>query len=73
MTLLAAKVGLKEAFGTLRMTLAGGQLPPRWTLNALIPAWTAARITAQITLNATATVAVIAANDNENESVDECG
>lgn len=73
MTLLTPEIGLEEAFRTLGMTLAGSQLPARWAFHALIPSRTAARITAQITLDATATIAVIAVNGNDNESVDELG
>jgi hypothetical protein len=71
MTLLTAKVCLEEALWTLGMTLTSSQLPSRRTFHALIPARSAARITAQITLDTTATIAVIAVNGNDNESVDE--
>lgn len=64
MTLLTTELGLKEAFGTLRMTFAGRQLPSRWALHALIAPRSATRITAQITLDATASIAVVAEKRN---------
>jgi hypothetical protein len=71
MTLLTAKFGLEKAFGAFRMTFTASKLPSRGTLNTLIPSRTTARITAQITFNATPTIAVIAGNDNENVNVEE--
>lgn len=71
MTLLTTKVGLEKALRTLWVAFASGQLPSRRTFNALIPSRSTARITAQITLDTTATITVIAVNGNDNESVDE--
>lgn len=71
MTLLATKVGLKEAFRALRMTFAGRQFPARRTFYALIATRTAARVTTQIAFYATAAIAVISENGNEN--VNFCG
>lgn len=71
MTLLAPKLGLEEAFGTFWMTFAGSKFPSGWTFYTLIPTRTTACITAQITFNATTTIAVIAENneeDNENDN-----
>lgn len=69
MTLLATEVGLEEAFRTFRMTFTSSQLPSRRALHALIPAWPTTRITAQITLDTTAAITVIAVNDNVSENV----
>lgn len=70
-TLLTSELGLEEAFRTFWVTLAGSKLPSGWTFNALISTRTTACITAQITFNATTTIAVIAENDvedNENDN-----
>lgn len=71
MTLLTTKLGLEEALGTLWMTFTGRELPPGRTLHALIPSRPATRITAQITFDATAPVAIVAGKRREehNENV----
>lgn len=70
-TFLTSEFCLEEALGALRVAFACCQLPTGRTLNALIPTRTTACITAQITFNAAATIAVIAGNDkvhNENDN-----
>lgn len=59
MTLLATKVGLEEAFWTLRMALAGSQLPASRAGYTLISSGPRARLTRQVTLGALTSVAVI--------------
>jgi len=64
MTHLTAEFGLEVAFGTLGVTLASRQLPAGRTTHTLIPSRATARITAQVTFHATATIAVVAVRHN---------
>lgn len=61
-TFLATEVRHEETLWTLRVTFAGGQLPPAWTTDALVPAGAAASHTAQIALSTRAHVTVISGN-----------
>lgn len=60
MTLLTAKLGFVETLRALRMTFAASQLPTERTLDALVAARPTAGVTAEVTLGAGATVAVVA-------------
>lgn len=62
--LLAPELGLEEALRALRVALATGQLPTLRTLDALVPARSAASVAAQVALGAGAPVAVVAARGN---------
>jgi hypothetical protein len=60
MTFLTTELRFEKALRTLRMAFTGSELPSWWTFNTLIPARATACITAQVTLNTTTTIAVIA-------------
>lgn len=70
MTLLTPELGLEESLGALGMALARCQLPGWRAFDTLVTARTTACITAQITFNATATIAVIAENDKIHNEYD---
>lgn len=67
MALLTAVVGLEEPFRTLRMALAGRQLPAFRTRDALIPSGSRARFARQVTLGALTPIAVITKIEMENQ------
>lgn len=58
-TLLTAVIGLEEPFWAFRMALAGCQLPPARTSDALIPPWSRTGFARQVTLGALTSVAII--------------
>lgn len=60
MAFLTAKFSFEESFGTFWMTFTASKLPVFGTSHTLIPSRTTTCITAQVTFDATAPVAVIA-------------
>ena len=58
-TLLTSEAAHEESLGTLRVTLAGRQLPAPRARDALVPSRSRTRLAAQVTLGARSNIAVV--------------